>query len=282
MIRPIQPEVDLGPGDTFGQYGIEAVLGEGAMGKVFRARHQNGETVALKVIKQAVRLDEHHARRFAREARAASEIGHRHIITVFDAGEVDGCRYLTMRYVAGRSLADRIDAEGTLRLSEALRIVTQVASGLDALHAAGVVHRDVKPSNILLDSERGALLTDFGLAKRRDYSTLTRPGQLLGTLHYIAPEALRGQEPGPEADLYALGCVAFECLAGWPPFAAHSGFAVGMAHLEVEPPDPCADRDDVPARFGALVCQALAKHPAMRPATATAYARMLMLGARAP
>ena len=98
------------------------------------------------------------------------------------------------------------------------RIVAEIASALDALHAAGLVHRDVKPSNILLDAERGALLTDFGLAKRRDYSMLTAPGQMLGTLDYIAPEMLRGDEPGPSADLYALGCVVFECLAGTPPF----------------------------------------------------------------
>ena len=124
--------------------------------------------------------------------------------------------------------------------------MAEIASALDALHAAGLVHRDVKPSNILLDEERGALLTDFGLAKRRDYSMLTAPGQMLGTLDYIAPEMLRGEEPGPSADLYALGCVVFECLAGKPPFGGLSMFEVGMAHLGDVPPDPCAERGDAP------------------------------------
>ena len=158
--------------------------------------------------------------------------------------------------------------------------MAEIASALDALHAAELVHRDVKPSNILLDDERGALLTDFGLAKRRDYSMLTAPGQMLGTLDYIAPELLRGDEPGPSADLYALGCVVFECLAGEPPFGGRSMFEVAMAHLGDPPADPCAGRADAPPGFGEIALRALAKEPADRPASATVYAEMLIGAAR--
>jgi serine/threonine protein kinase len=185
-----------------------------------------------------------------------------------------------MRYVPGRSLDDRIREHGPLPLEDTTRIVAEIGSALDALHTAGLVHRDVKPSNILLDAERGALLTDFGLAKSRDYSMLTAPGQMLGTLDYIAPEMLRGEAPGPSSDLYALGCVVFECLAGMPPFGGRSMFEVGMAHLGDEPPDPCAERDDAPAELSEIVRSALAKRPERRPPTGTAYAHMLIAAAR--
>ena len=280
---PLRREPDprgLEPGDAFGEYVIDGQLGEGGMGVVFRAIREDGAVVALKVIKPGLVADEKTARRFAREARAASEVDHPHLIDLLDAGEVDGIGYLAMRYVAGKSLDDRIQARGPLPIEDTTRIVAEIASALDALHAAGLVHRDVKPSNILLDDERGALLTDFGLAKRRDYSMLTAPGQMLGTLDYIAPEMLRGEEPGPSADLYALGCVVFECLAGEPPFGGKSMFEVGMAHLGDQPPDPCAGRLDAPPDFSEAALSALAKEPSARPASATVYADMLIGAAR--
>jgi eukaryotic-like serine/threonine-protein kinase len=180
-----------------------------------------------------------------------------------------------MRYVAGRSLDDRLAEHGPLPVGETVRMATEVGAALDALGAAGFVHRDIKPSNILLDAERGALLTDFGLAKRRDYSMLTSPGQMLGTLDYIAPELLRGAEPGPGSDLYALGCVVFECLAGTPPFGGRNVFEVGMAHLGDRPADPCHGRDDAPPELSRAVLAALAKRPEERPPSATAYAQLL-------
>ena len=280
---PLRREPDprgLEPGDAFGEYVIDGQLGEGGMGVVFRAIREDGAVVALKVIKPGLVADEKTARRFAREARAASEVDHRHLIDLLDAGEVDGIGYLAMRYVAGKSLDDRIQAGGPLPIEDTTRIVAEIASALDALHAAGLVHRDVKPSNILLDVERGALLTDFGLAKRRDYSMLTAPGQMLGTLDYIAPEMLRGEEPGPSADLYALGCVVFECLAGEPPFGGKSMFEVGMAHLGDQPPDPCAGRLDAPPALSETALRALAKEPSARPPSATVYAEMLIGAAR--
>ncbi len=270
----------LQPGDAFGEYVIDGQLGEGGMGIVFRAIHDDGSVVALKVIKPGLVRDEKAARRFAREARAAGEVDHPHLIDVLDAGEIDGIGYMAMRYVAGKSLDDRIQAHGPLSLEATTRIVGEIGSALDALHDAGLVHRDVKPSNIMLDDERGALLTDFGLAKRRDYSMLTAPGQMVGTLDYIAPEMLRGDEPGPSADLYALGCVTFECLAGTPPFGGLGMFEVGMAHLGDTPPDPCAARSDAPPGLGEVVLRALAKEPSQRPPSATVYAEMLLGAAR--
>jgi serine/threonine protein kinase len=270
----------LQPGDAFGEYVIDGQLGEGGMGIVFRAIREDGDVVALKVIKPGLVADEKTARRFAREARAAGEVDHPNLIDVLDAGDIDGIGYLAMRYVAGKSLDDRIRANGPLPVEDTMRVVAEIASALDALHAATLVHRDVKPSNILLDDERGALLTDFGLAKRRDYSMLTAPGQMLGTLDYIAPEMLRGDEPGPSADLYALGCVAYECLAGRPPFGGLSMFEVGMAHLGDEPVDPCADRADAPPTLSEVVLRALAKEPSARPPSATAYAEMLLDASR--
>ena len=270
----------LQPGDAFGEYVIDDQLGEGGMGIVFRAIRDDGAVVALKVIKPGLVRDERTAWRFAREARAAGEVDHPNLIDVLDAGDIDGIGYMAMRYVAGKSLDDRIQARGPLSVHDTTRIVGEIASALDALHAAELVHRDVKPSNIMLDDERGALLTDFGLAKRRDYSMLTAPGQMLGTLDYIAPEMLRGDEPGASADLYALGCVTFECLAGEPPFGGLSMFEVGMAHLGDTPPDPCAARTDAPPGLSEVVLRALAKEPSQRPPSATVYAEMLLGAAR--
>jgi serine/threonine protein kinase len=275
---PLRGEPDprtLQPGDAFGEYLIDEPLGEGAMGIVFRAVREDGAVVALKVLKPALVADEHATRRFAREARAAAEVVHPQLIDLIAAGDVDGTAFLAMRYVAGRSLDDRIAEQGPLPLKDTLRLAAEVGAALDALHAAELVHRDVKPSNILLDAERGALLTDFGLAKRSDYSMLTSPGQMLGTLDYIAPELLRGAKPGPGTDLYAFGCVVFECLAGTPPFGGRSVFEVGMAHLGDRPPDPCHGRDDAPAALSRAVLAALAKRPEERPPSATAYAQLL-------
>ncbi len=281
MPPPSDPDPrGLKPGDAFGEYVIDDQLGEGGMGIVFRAIRDDGAVVALKVIKPGLVADAKTARRFAREARAANEVDHPQLIDLIDAGDIDGVGFLAMRYVAGKSLDDRIQASGPLPLADTTRVVAEIASALDALHAAELVHRDVKPSNILLDEERGALLTDFGLAKRRDYSMLTAPGQMLGTLDYIAPEMLRGDEPGPSADLYALGCVVFECLAGEPPFGGKSMFEVGMAHLGDQPADPCAARSDAPPGFGDVVLRALAKEPSARPPSATVYAEMLLGAAR--
>jgi serine/threonine-protein kinase len=154
-----------------------------------------------------------------------------------------------------------------------------VADGLDALHAEGLIHRDVKPGNILLDGQGKAFITDFGLMKDREASVLTRPGQALGSMDYMAPEQIRGEEVTAQSDVYALGCVMIECLTGQPPFADRQGMRILWAHLQEDPPDPSAGRDDIPPDVGWAVTRALEKEPDKRPPTATAYAHMVRIAA---
>jgi serine/threonine protein kinase len=273
-------DAKLEAGQRLGPYRIEARLGQGGMGIVFRATHLgDGGVVALKVLRDELNQDEAYKRRLAREARAAAEVDHPNLARVLAVGEADGRSYLAVRYVEGRSLAERLEAEGPLALPALLRLAAEVGAALDALHGRGLVHRDVKPSNLMLAADCGAVLGDFGLAKGRAYTVLTRPGQVLGTLDYLAPELIRGEPAAPASDLYALGCVLFECIAGAPPFAGRGILRVGMAHLEEEPGDPAADRGDLPPEVSWTVRQALAKDPGRRPPSGTALARMLRLAA---
>jgi serine/threonine protein kinase len=273
-------DAKLEAGQRLGPYRIEARLGQGGMGIVFRATHLgDGGVVALKVLRDELNQDEAYKRRLAREARAAAEVDHPNLARVLAVGEADGRSYLAVRYVEGRSLAERLAAEGPLAMPALLRLAAEVGAALDALHRRGLVHRDVKPSNLMLAADGGAVLGDFGLAKGRAYTVLTRPGQVLGTLDYLAPELIRGQPAAPASDLYALGCVLFECIAGAPPFAGRGILRVGMAHLEEEPGDPAAARGDLPPEVSWTVRQALAKDPGRRPPTGTALARMLRLAA---
>lgn len=264
-----------------GPYALDSVLGEGAMGVVYRAvRDGDGAVVALKLMRAELAADAVYRQRFLREARVAAEVEHPHLVSIIEAGEDDGRPYLAAMYVAGRSLAERIAGSGPLPVEETLAVVAQVGAGLDALHAAGLVHRDVKPANVMLDENGAALLCDYGLAKGRAFTVLTRPGRVMGTLDYLAPELIRTGHAGPASDVYALGCLAYECLAGDPPFGGLNVFQVGVAHLEEQPPDPCAHRDDAPASLTWAVLKALEKDPARRPNTGTAYAHMLTLAAR--
>ena len=162
-----------------------------------------------------------------------------------------------------------------------MKICLWVASGLDAIHAAGLIHRDVKPGNILLDEDGVAFITDFGLAKDSQGTVLTKPGQALGSLDYMAPEQIRSEPVTGAADVYALGCVMFECLTGAPPFADRQGMRVLWAHLQDVPADPCASRAGMPKEFGQTICMALEKDPDKRPPTATAYARMVQIASGA-
>jgi len=267
---------ELEPGDTLGPYRLESVLGEGGMGLVFRAtREDDGRQVALKVLKRDLTGDFVFEQRFRQEARAAAEVRERHLVAILEASEADGRHYLACDYVNGGSLTDRFASSGPLSLPDVVQVVEDVSAGLDALHGAGVVHRDIKPSNVLFDGEGTALLTDFGLAKGRAYTVLTRPGQVMGTLDYLAPELIRGLPATPATDVYALGCLAYECVAGKAPFADKGVFQVGLAHLEEQPPDPATGRDDVPPDFSTALLSALRKAPEERPSTAGTYASEL-------
>jgi serine/threonine protein kinase len=269
-------QVTVEPGGRVGPYRLQEQLGEGAVGLVFHAvREPDGLEVALKVLRPELSGDQTFRHRFVHEARAASEVHHKHLVTIIEAGEVDGRSYLAVEFVRGRTLQRRLEDEGPLPIPEVVRIVAQIAAGLDALHRAEIIHRDVKPSNVMLDAHEEAALTDFGLAKGRAYTVLTKPGQVMGTLDYLAPEILRGADATPASDVYALGCLAYECIAGRAPFADKSLFELAAAHLNLDPLDPSAERDDAPAGLSWGVTRALAKEPAQRPPTATAYAHML-------
>lgn len=271
----------LNVGDTVGPFTLEAVLGEGGMGVVYRAvRSPDQQRVALKILRPELLGDEVYRKRFLHEARAAREVQHSHLVPVLEAGESSGQQYLAVAYVEGGTLESLIRSSGPPDLQTVVRITAQVGAGLDALHQNGLVHRDVKPSNIMLDEDRDAYLTDFGLARGRGYTVLTKPGQVMGTLDYIAPELIKGEPASPASDIYALGCTVCECIAGQPPFADKGRFEAAVAHLEEEPPDPCAGRDDLPPQLSWAVLRALAKDPAQRPPTATAYARMLQVAAK--
>ena len=258
-----------------GDYTLEHELGRGATGVVWRATAADGSVVAVKVLDPALAGDEGYRARFAREARVAQTIQEAHLVRILDAGASDeGTPFLVLEYVSGGSLAASL-AQEPLGLERTLRVVADVGAALDALHRAGIVHRDVKPSNVMLREDGSAALTDFGLAKGAAYTVLTLPGQVQGTLDYLAPELIRGGEATPASDVYALGCVAYECLAGRPPFADRSVFGVGRAHLEDEPPEPPTSPE-----VAWVLLRALEKDPAARPTTATMYAHLLYAAER--
>ena len=270
---------DFAPGDSVGPYTITGNLGVGGMGRVFCADGPGGDVVALKIVKSDLARDTVFRKRFDREARIAQRVAHPNLVPVLDTGEHQGIPYLTQRFIKGGSLADQITAEGKLDIETTVRVCGEVAGALDSLHASGLVHRDVKPANILLDEQGVSYITDFGLAKDTQGSLLTRPGQAVGSLDYMAPEQIRGEEVTAATDVYALGCVLCECISGAPPFADRQGMRVLWAHLQDTPPDPCAARDDAPAGLGPAILTGLAKAPGDRPPTATAYAQAVAAAA---
>jgi serine/threonine-protein kinase len=245
------------------------------MGKVFGARREDGSQVALKVLKPELAGDYVFQHRFRQEARAAAEVHNEHLVPIFEASEADGFQYLAVAYLPGGSLADRIAADGKLPAAAAAQVISEIALGLDALHGAGIVHRDVKPGNVLFDADGTAKLTDFGLAKGRAYTVLTQPGQVIGTLDYLAPELIRGEPASPSSDVYALGCVAYECVVGAAPFADKTFFEIGLAHLEEAPVDPGERCPGLPPALGAAILATLEKEPDSRPASAAAFADLL-------
>ncbi len=262
--------VDERIGTWIGRYQIDSLAGEGGMSNVYAATADDGTRVALKVVKDEFAHDEEFRCRFAREANIARTVRHPNVIPVVDSGEHEGIPYLTQPFIDGCSLDDKIRQEGPLEPAQVARICVEVAAGLQALSDAGMVHRDVKPSNILLDADEHAYVTDFGLAKDTNDVPLTEPGSSMGSLAYMAPEQIRGDEVTPSADIYSLGCVAFECVAGRPPFAGREPMAVLWAHLQEEAPDPGSTPE-----FAQALKTALAKTPEERPSSCVVYARAL-------
>lgn len=251
-------------GDQIAGCRIEAVAGRGGMGIVYRATQLSlGRPVAVKLIAPAHAADPGFRERFERESRLAAAIDHPNVIPVHEAGEEDGRLYLVMRWVSGADLHGLIARSGRLDPHRAAAITAQVAGALDAAHAAGLVHRDVKPANVLLSGDH-AYLADFGLTRPMASDTrLTTTGHWLGTTDYMAPEQFGGEATDARADVYALGCVLYAMLTGEPPFRRGTVPATMLAHLHESPP-PASRVEGVPAEFDRVLARALAKAPEQR------------------
>jgi len=258
-----------------GRYRVGALLAAGGMGEVWAARDLLlDRPVAVKVLGGALAGDGRAAERLRREARAAGRLDHPNIARVLDLGEQDGRPYLVMELLEGESLAARIDRAGPMAPAEAARVVAAVADALQAAHAAGVVHRDVKPGNVFLTSAGGVKVLDFGIAAAAGQTDLTT-GDLLGTAAYLAPERALGRPATPAADLYSLGVVLYELLAGRRPFQGGSDVELAMAQVNARPAPLALVAPATPPALAAACEHALAKDPAARPPSAAAFARLL-------
>ena len=254
-----------------GGFRLESEIGRGGMGVVFLAAQSFPERkVALKILSADLAQDPSFRARFIRESNAAAAIEHPNIVPVHAAGEDGGRLYLAMRYVEGTDLRSTLARDGALPPERAARICAQVADALEAAHERGLVHRDVKPGNVLLDSHEHAYLSDFGLIKPTHTGTeFTKTGQFMGSLEYVAPEQIRGDAVDGRADIYSLGCVLFECLTGRAPFHRENEVATLYAHLEEPAPNPKVVRSDVPSSLAAVVERSMAKRPEDRFASAS-------------
>jgi Protein kinase domain len=263
--------VGVAPGRQIAGYRLEQEIGQGGMAMVFRARDERlGRQVALKILAPGLAADEGFRQRFIRESRSAAAVDDPHIIPVFEAGESDGMLFIAMRYVPGGDARSLVRQEGPLPPGRVAAVISPVASALDAAHAAGLLHRDVKPANMLVDAVPGrpdhVYLSDFGLSKAAVSSSagLTGMGQFLGTLDYVSPEQIAGQPVDGRADEYALACSAFELLTGAPPFRRDEAMAVMYAQLSEPPPSLSSRRPGAPAAADGVLAKALAKDPANR------------------
>ncbi|MEX2181602.1 MAG: protein kinase [Gemmatimonadaceae bacterium] len=276
---------DAGPDDAIAagtllasRYEILNVIGRGGMGVVYRARDRElNEIIAVKTLLRALLDDDPVAAdRFRSEIRLARRISHRNVVRTHDLGDADGVAFVTMEYVEGITVRELLATRGKLGVASALALARQLAEALAVAHAAGVIHRDIKPENALIDGDGVLKVMDFGIARLAEASsTRTQAGLIVGTLAYMAPEQLMGDELDPRADLYALGGVLYECLTGHPPFEAPSATALIAKVVTTEPSPPIARNPDVPPAVSALVLRLLAKAPGGRPGSASALLEQL-------
>jgi serine/threonine protein kinase len=274
FLAPAHAAGNLG---RLGDYEVIEEIGRGAMGVVLRALDERlNRVVALKVMSPELACNGQARQRFKREARAAAAVCHEHVVTIYAVEEAAGLPYLVMQYIAGRTLEQRIDQGGPLRVAEILRIGMQAAAGLAAAHAQGLVHRDIKPANLLLENgvER-VKLTDFGLARSVDDASLTQSGVITGTPQFMAPEQARGEALDARADLFSLGCVLYMAATGRPPFRAPTTLAVLKRICEDEPRPIRELNPEIPQWLAAIVGKLLAKDPADRYQSASELANLL-------
>ncbi|WP_247638045.1 serine/threonine-protein kinase [Microbacterium sufflavum] len=254
-----------------GRYELQSRIAIGGMGEVWEATdHVIGRTVAIKILKDEYMGDPGFLERFRAEARHAALVNHEGIASVFDYGEENGSAYLVMELVPGEALSTILERDGALSADKTLDIVAQTASALQAAHAAGLVHRDIKPGNLLITPDGRVKITDFGIARIADQVPLTATGQVMGTVQYLSPEQASGHPASPATDTYSLGIVAYECLAGKRPFTGESQVAIAMAQINEQPP-PLPPTVPIPVQN--LVMAMIAKKPADRPSSAATVAR---------
>ena len=276
VVRGPMLGADLAPGTEVAGYRVDGVLGRGGMGVVYRAEHLHlGRHVALKLLAPGLVGD--FRERFVRESRMAASLSHPNIVTVYDAGDADGILWIAMQLVTGTDLRQVLRDEGRQEPSFIVPIARQVASALDAAHASGLIHRDVKPGNILLDGGH-AYLTDFGLTKRMaSHTDLTAANDIVGTADYLAPEQIEGGTPDGRVDQYALACVVHHSLTGNPPFEAGSDLQLLQAHLSQPPPRVTEVRPELPNEVDDVLGRALSKAPGERYPTTTDFAAALAI-----
>ena len=260
-------------GTPFGQYRLIELLGRGGMGEVWRAYDTvTDRVVALKVLPANFAEDSVFQQRFRREAHAAAQLNEPHVVPIHTYGEIDGRLFVDMRLIEGRDL-QTVLSDGPLSPDRAVQIVEQVAQALYAAHAVGLVHRDVKPSNILVDDNDFAYLIDFGIARAAGETGLTNTGATIGTWSYMAPERFQGGTADARADIYALGCVLYESLTGRLPFPGQTLEQIAMAHMTQPPPRPSEIKDGIPATMDDVIATGMAKNPDQRYASAVELAR---------
>src|SRR5438034_2688633 len=247
------------------RYRLEAKLGSGGMSTVYLASDETLERrVAVKVMHREMSDQPDQLERFRREARAVAQLSHPNVVAVIDAGEDGGHPYIVFEYVEGETLKQRIDRLGRLPVDEATAYAIEIGRGLAAAHARRMVHRDVKPQNVLIDPEGRAKVTDFGIARSLESDGLTKTGRVLGTTDYVSPEQAMGRDVDARSDIYSLGVLLYEMLTGRPPFAAETGVGVAMKHVNEPMPDVQAARPEVSAALAAVVERATAKDPRKR------------------
>jgi serine/threonine-protein kinase len=248
-----------------GRYRLEARIGAGGMSTVYRALDETLERrVAIKLLNREVSSDSDELERFRREARAVAQLSHPHIVGVIDAGEDDSRPYIVFEYVEGETLKERIRRLGPLPIPEAVAYAIEIARALGAAHARHIVHRDVKPQNVLIDEEGSAKVTDFGIARTLDEEGLTADGRVIGTTDYVSPEQALGHPVTGQSDLYSLGIVLFEMLTGEVPYKGDSQVAVAMKHVREPLPDVQQARPEISAALASVVDRATAKEPSVR------------------